>query len=58
MKVGTGSEKNKVNLIAQPEGGYIYQFLCDRAWPERQYLYPIPQTVMQKNPNLVQNPGW
>ena len=58
VKVGTGNKKNTVNLISQPEGGYIYQFLCDRAWPVRQYLYPIPQTVLQKNPNLVQNPGW
>ena len=25
---------------------------------ERDYLYPIPSTERQLNPNLTQNPGW
>jgi hypothetical protein len=58
VKVGKGSSKNDVNLIAQPEGGYIMKYIKEREWPQRQYLYPIPKTVMQKNPNLKQNPGW
>ncbi len=29
-----------------------------RGFPERFYLWPIPQTEMDINPNLVQNPGW
>ena len=58
VKVGKGSTKNDINLIAQPEGGYIMKYLKERDWPQRQYLYPIPQTVIQKNPNLEQNPGW
>ena len=34
------------------------KYVKDRDWPQRQYLYPIPETVIQKNPNLKQNPGW
>jgi hypothetical protein len=29
-----------------------------RVFLERQYLQPIPQTSIMKNPVLVQNPGW
>ena len=30
----------------------------DRIFPERCYYYPIPQSEMNKNTELVQNPGW
>ena len=29
-----------------------------RMWDDKYNLYPIPQTELQKNGNLVQNPGW
>lgn len=29
-----------------------------RVFFERQYLQPIPQSAIMKNPELVQNPGW
>lgn len=29
-----------------------------RQWTEAKYLYPIPQTVRDRNPNLGQNPLW
>jgi hypothetical protein len=29
-----------------------------RVWDEKYNLYPIPQSEMLKNNNLVQNPGW
>jgi hypothetical protein len=29
-----------------------------RVFLERQYLQPIPQTAIMKNPVLIQNPGW
>ena len=29
-----------------------------RAWDNKYYFYPIPQTEIKKNPNLTQNPGW
>lgn len=33
---------------------YLYDFL----YHERTNLLPIPQYIMDRNPNLVQNPGW
>ena len=30
----------------------------DRIFPERCYYYPIPQSEMNKNMALTQNPGW
>ncbi|WP_346318057.1 RagB/SusD family nutrient uptake outer membrane protein [Chitinophaga sp. YIM B06452] len=29
-----------------------------RQWTDAKYLYPIPQTVRDRNPNLGQNPDW
>ena len=29
-----------------------------RQWDDKYYFYPIPQTELKKNSNLVQNPGW
>lgn len=29
-----------------------------RQWNDKYNLYPIPQSELQKNPNLTQNPGW
>lgn len=29
-----------------------------RVWEDKYYLYPIPQSEIQKNPKLYQNPGW
>lgn len=29
-----------------------------RVWDDKMYLYPIPQTELYLNKNLVQNPGW
>ena len=30
----------------------------DRIFEEKHYLFPIPQSEREKNPNLSQNPGW
>lgn len=30
----------------------------NRTWDKKMNLYPIPQTELQRNPNLTQNPGW
>ncbi|MBR6247081.1 MAG: RagB/SusD family nutrient uptake outer membrane protein [Bacteroidales bacterium] len=29
-----------------------------RVWKDAYYLFPIPQTEIEKSPALVQNPGW
>lgn len=33
-------------------------YKLDREWVDYKYLYPIPQTAINVNPNLEQNPGW
>jgi len=37
---------------------YILMTLQPRVWQTRDYLMPIPLNDLNKNPNLVQNPGW
>ncbi|WP_300698609.1 RagB/SusD family nutrient uptake outer membrane protein [Bacteroides sp.] len=32
--------------------------LSERHWPERQYLWPIPEVDILVNPNMKQNPGY
>ena len=29
-----------------------------KVFMQKMYLWPIPQSEMDKNKNLVQNPGW
>ena len=29
-----------------------------RRWDDKYYLFPVPQSEIQKNPALGQNPGW
>lgn len=29
-----------------------------KVWGPKQYLYPIPRSAININPNIVQNPGW
>ena len=46
-------------IADDPKGGYIYSYnMPSRKWNENMYLYPIPQAVININPNLSQNPGW
>lgn len=57
--VYVGTNKNNVLNVKQVSGGYLLKYnIAGRSFPERQYLYPIPEVVIQKNPNLKQNPGW
>jgi hypothetical protein len=57
--VYVGTNKNNVLNVEAVEGGYLMKYnMKGRDWPTRQYLYPIPEVVIQKNPNLKQNPGW
>ena len=30
----------------------------EKVWNERNYLFPLPQSAIDINPNLTQNPGW
>ncbi len=57
--VYVGTNKNNVLNVVQVSGGYLLKYnYVGRQWPQRQYLYPIPEVVIQLNPNLTQNPGW
>ena len=53
IKVGSGSSfrRNAAgNLVYNPG---------ERVWEDYQYLYPVPKTAIDINPNLLpQNPGW
>lgn len=55
-----GNNKNNIlNVKKVDDGGYLMVYNYEgREWPVRQYIYPLPEVVIQKNPNLEQNPGW
>lgn len=36
----------------------LWRVDVEREWSEKKYLYPIPESELQLNPNLEQNPGW
>ena len=40
------------------EYSFEYSVTSDRIWEDKMYFYPIPQSEIFKNPNLIQNPGW
>ena len=54
-----GTNKSNVLNVKTVQGGYLMEYnYAGRSWPARQYLYPIPEVVIQFNTNLSQNPGW
>lgn len=52
------SNQTVVQLDDDPKGGYKFNYVISRVWNDNMYIYPIPEVVIQKNPNLKQNPGW
>lgn len=36
----------------------LFRKTIARGWDDKYYLFPIPQSEIQKNPKLTQNPGW
>ena len=53
------NDNQKANQIADdPNHGYLLGYVLPRKWNDNMYLYPVPENVIQKNTNLVQNPGW
>ena len=60
-KIGPETIAIKRVSIQKEEGGtfsYNYTVTADRVWEDKMYFYPIPQSEIYKNPNLIQNPGW
>lgn len=54
-------DARKVDIHRDPQSGkltYTYSVLLKNSFPEKMYYLPIPQQEMEKNPNLVQNPGY
>lgn len=49
-----------VQVVRNANGtkNYYRRLVESRTWREAMYLYPIPQSELYKNTNLVQNPGW
>ncbi|MCD7713303.1 MAG: RagB/SusD family nutrient uptake outer membrane protein, partial [Firmicutes bacterium] len=41
-----------------PRGDGSYFELSDAGFKERHWLLPFPETEINVNPNIVQNPGW
>jgi hypothetical protein len=43
---------------SEATGYYRAKTLFNQTFTERDYLWPIPEDEIVKNPNLVQNLGW
>lgn len=54
----TGANLKVVKIADDTKGGYRLNYEISRVWNDNMYIYPIPEIVIQKNPNLKQNPGW
>lgn len=49
----------EMKLTLNEDGTITYKrSTVSRQWDDKMYLFPIPQTEMQKDKNLTQNPGW
>lgn len=63
VEEGAGSSK-QLQLVEKVDGASGYYLTWDkpndykRVWGNKQYFYPIPASVMVKNPNITQNSGW
>ena len=53
-----GNAINSQLLKNGTSGELIWMSEIQRKWNDRNYLYPIPLTDLQRNPNLKQNAGW
>jgi len=53
-----GGRTNSQRLKNGNSGELTWMSEIKRDWTDRMYYYPIPQTDLQVNPELGQNPGW
>lgn len=49
---------NSMLLKNSTSGEITWMNNIKRKWENKMYFYPIPQTDLITNPNLLQNPGW
>lgn len=58
----TGNRVHGLKIEKEPNGDFIYYYVTcddqDRNFPELLYTLPIPQTELDNNKLLTQNPGW
>ena len=64
-KVPVSADPTSQNIQIRPAGndtGYYLSWYMHndhlKVWGPKQYLYPIPISAQNMNPNLGQNPGW
>ena len=53
-----GTAANPQLLSNGSSGEITWLNNIQRKWEEKNYLYPIPESAILSNPNLVQNSGW
>ncbi|MDX9883993.1 MAG: RagB/SusD family nutrient uptake outer membrane protein [Prolixibacteraceae bacterium] len=63
VKVSTDPAATIIQVHAAGDGtGYYLAWYTNndskKVWGPKQYFYPIPVSALNKNPQLVQNPGW
>lgn len=51
-------QPNAMILSEGNKGEILWMKQVQRAWHDRMYLYPIPESDYLMNPNLKQNPNW
>ncbi len=49
-----------MHIVQNSDGSFSYEVVKveERVFLEHMYWYPIPETEIQKNPDLENNPGW
>lgn len=57
VNIGATNEIGKISLTSGTSGELIWNAGV-RQWLDKKYLYPIPASDLERNPNLGQNPGW
>ena len=56
---GTSTNLNNVNWTsADMMPFYVRTVFETRVFRKAYYLFPVPQLEINKNPNIIQNPGW
>ena len=56
---GTSTNLNNVNWTsADMQPFYARTVFETRVFRKAYYLFPVPQLEINKNPNIIQNPGW
>lgn len=55
---GTWFESNWTNHGRELDSEGCLILYANRAWSQKNYLYPLPSDQLQLNPQLKQNPGW